>query len=259
MVFNIQENWLLPRAAAVTVASRALEQIVGSMGVPPEFIFYLPNGVKEIPVGEGAKMRHQLNIPDATPVVLLYTRFFEFNQDKLRFLFTEIFRCVPDVCFLVLGKGRHGEEALLRVAATEEGFSSALVMAGWIEPGLIPDFIAAGDVAIYPFSDTLVNRTKCPAKVTELLHTGIAVVADRVGQLAEYIESGISGELCDPDNWADMAERTVALLRDSPRRQILAENGARRMRERFRWCELAQNLTRFYEKLLVPHVCPAKL
>lgn len=257
-VFRLQENWLLSRAA-VTVASRALQTIVESMGVPPEHVLYLPNCVNDNPAGDGAKVRHQLNISIEAPVVLLYTRFFEFNQYKLRFLFTEIFRHVPDVRFLVVGTGRHGEEDLLRVAAAEEGFSSALVIAGWIEPGQIPDFLAAGDVAIYPFSDTLVNRTKCPAKLTELLQAGIAVVADRVGQLAEYIESGVSGELCEPDSWDDMAGKTVALLRDFSRRQNLAENSARRMRERFCWQEHAKNLARFYEQMLRRNVCSAKL
>ena len=112
-------------------------------------------------------------------MVLLYTRFFEFDQEKLYFLFEEIFRRVPQVRFLIVGKGRFGEEELLRDAAQKRGFASALCLAGWVEPEEIPNYLAAGDVALYPFDDTLVNRAKCPAKLVEILQAGTPVVADR--------------------------------------------------------------------------------
>jgi len=31
-------------------------------------------------------------------------------------------------------------------------------------------------VALYPFDDNLINRTKCPVKLTDLLYAGIPVV-----------------------------------------------------------------------------------
>lgn len=250
MVFRFQERWLLPRAAGVTVASRTLQSQVWGMGIPPERTLYLPNCVEATPRGNGAVVRVKLGIPSTAPVVLLYTRFFEYSQEKLHFLFAGIYQQVPDVRFLVVGKGRHGEEDLLQHVAVEKGFFPALVMAGWVEPAKLPDYLDSGDVAIYPFADTLVNRAKCPAKVTELLCAGIAVVADRVGQLAEYIESGVSGELCEPDNWVEMVGKTVALLRDPSRRRSLGENGSMRMRERFNCKEQAQNLIVHYEQML---------
>jgi glycosyltransferase involved in cell wall biosynthesis len=45
-LFAWQERDLLRRADAITVASRALETLVWSMGIAPERVFYLPNGVK---------------------------------------------------------------------------------------------------------------------------------------------------------------------------------------------------------------------
>jgi glycosyltransferase involved in cell wall biosynthesis len=45
-LFAWQERDLLRRAAAITVASRALETLVWSMGIAPERVFYLPNGVR---------------------------------------------------------------------------------------------------------------------------------------------------------------------------------------------------------------------
>ena len=247
--YRFQEQWITRRAVGVSVASRGLEQLVGGMGLPRERMLYLPNCVAGPVSGNGSAVRARFGIASDVPVVLLYTRFFEFSQEKLHFLFAEIFRQVPQVRFLVVGKGRHGEEELLLSVAGESGCTSALLMAGWLEPGAIPDHLAAGDVAVYPFADTLVNRTKCPAKLTEILLAGKAVVADRVGQLAEYIEDGKSGVLCDPDDWQQMAERTVELLKSPERQRALGEAGRRYLQENFNWKDAAAQLEAFYLRL----------
>jgi glycosyltransferase involved in cell wall biosynthesis len=151
------------------------------------------------------------------------------------------------VRFLVVGQGRQGEEELLLAAGREQGFADALVMGGWLDPTEIADYLAAGDVAIYPFSDTLINRAKCPAKLTEILRAGIPVVADAVGQLAEYLKPGVSGILCDPDDWQEMADRVVDLLADPGRRKLLGAAGREYMLTRFSWQRYAKKLAVFYE------------
>lgn len=248
-VFRFQEEWLPPRAAGLTVASRALEERALDMGIPQARLLYLPNCVDDLPQGNGARVRARLGIPADAPVVLLYTRFFEFSQEKLHYLFAEIYRRMPGVRFLVVGKGRNGEEGQLVTAARDKGFQDALVIAGWVEPKELPDYLAAGDVALYPFADTLVNRAKCPAKLTELLRAGVPVVADNVGQLAEYVKGGISGILCNPDDWQEMAVRTVELLLDADKRCKVGEAGRSYLLENFTWQRFAGELDNFYKRL----------
>ncbi len=245
-VFQFQEDWLLPRAAGVTVASRALQTKVWGMGVPPERVLYLPNCIEDVPAGDGPAVRQKLGISPGAPVVLLYTRFFEFSQDKLYFVCTEIWRQVPDVRFLVVGKGRNYEESLLVDYCNTKGFGSSLVMGGWLHPSDIPSYLAAADVAIYPFSDTLVNRSKCPAKLTEILRAGVPVVADNVGQLAEYVKPGVSGVLCDPENWGEMSGQVVRLLSDRDTRRSLGAAGRRFLLDTFDWNIYASRLNGLY-------------
>jgi glycosyltransferase involved in cell wall biosynthesis len=246
LLFRFQERWLLPRAAGVTVASRTLQTQAWGMGIAPKRTLYLPNGVDDLPPGDGIRIRVKLGIPADAPVVLLYTRFFEFDQGRLHLIFAELCRRVPGVCFLVVGKGRSGEEEQLAEAAKTLGFEQALFMAGWAEQRDIPDYLAAGDVAIYPFADTLVNRAKCPAKLAEIMRAGVPVVADNVGQLAEYIKPGISGLLCSPDDWREMADHVADLLRDSEKRRLLGENGRSCLLENFNWKDLTAKLNEFY-------------
>ncbi|MDA8430804.1 MAG: glycosyltransferase family 4 protein [Geobacteraceae bacterium] len=247
-VFAFQETWLLRNACAVTVASRGLEAKAREAGVSREHLLYLPNCVATAPGGAGAAVRERLGIGLAAPVVLLYTRFFEFEQGMLHRVFGEIWHQVPSVRFLVVGKGRRGEENELLDAARSIGFAEALVMAGWVEPGELPGYLAAGDVAIYPFADTLVNRCKCPAKLTELLMAEVAVVGSRVGQVTEYVKDGVSGILCDPGDWQAMVVRTVGLLRDRERRQMMGRTGRQYLLSHFSWHDHAGQLDRFYRE-----------
>ncbi|WP_224963347.1 glycosyltransferase family 4 protein [Geomonas subterranea] len=248
--YRLQEQWITRRVAGVTVASRGLEQLVSKMDIPPSKMLYLPNCVFDVPRGCGAATRAKLGIPLDAPVVLLYTRFFEFDQKKLHQVFHSIHLRMPNVRFLVVGKGRAGEEGLLVDAARQHGFSDALVMAGWVEPRELPGYLAAGDVAIYPFADNLVNRTKCPAKLTELLLAENAVVADRVGQLAEYIEDGQSGILCESQDPEEMAVRTVELLSDPAQRDLLGRAARASLLQRFNWNAAARDLDLFYKSIV---------
>jgi len=246
VVFSFQERWLPPRVRGITAASRVLEKQVLGMGLGRERVLYLPNCVDNLPLGNGRGIRERLGIDPVTPVLLLYTRFFEFSQDKLHQVFSEVFHKVPGVRFLVVGRGRQGEEALLLQAAHKGGFGKALVMAGWVEPAELPDYLAAGDVALYPFADTLVNRAKCPAKLTELLRAGVPVVADRVGQIPEYIAPELQPLLCSPENMDEMAAKCVQLLLDETRRGKASLTGREYILNNFNWRGQAELLHNFH-------------
>jgi len=127
-LFAWQERDLPRRAAAVTVASRTLQAQVWGFGVPPEHVFYVPNGVAGI---ENAKLRiekpshsgTQFSIaqraPDSQFSILLYTRFWEFDLRDLVAALVPIVAGCPSARLLVVGRGERGEEReLLRLAET---------------------------------------------------------------------------------------------------------------------------------------------
>ena len=247
-LFAFQEKWLSRRAAGMTVASRELERLSRGLGVPAERTLYLPNCVEKALPGDRDRIRLKLKIAADTPVVLLYTRFFEFSQERLYRVLAGIHRHVAGVRFLIVGKGRQGEEGRLADAASELGFDEALVMAGWVEPQDIPDYLAAADVAVYPLDDTLVNRAKCPAKLTEIVRAGVPVVADAVGQAREYIVDGISGVLCPPDAPERMIEETTGLLQKPEMRRRIGAEGRDFLLGCFNWHNAANGLDQFYRR-----------
>jgi len=248
-VYVFQERWLTKLATGITVASLALQKFVADMGVASNKIFYLPNCVEHIPVAETATTRQKHGISSTTPLLLLYTRFFEFDQQKLHILFTTIKSKLPSVRFLVVGKGRHGEELLLQEASQKLGFADALIMTGWVEPEQLPELLACADLAVYPFEDTLINRAKCPAKLTELLRSGIPVVADMVGQIPGYLAPQLHAFLCTPGDTDLMAENCVELLINRDKCLALGQAGRDYIMAQFRWPDYASKLDQFYKTL----------
>src|SRR5205814_8084426 len=57
----------------------------------------------------------------------------------------------------------------------------------------------------------------------EAMACGAAVVASRVGGLAEIIEDGKSGMLIEPGNANDLAAGILSLINDAERRSAIAE------------------------------------
>lgn len=247
-LYDFQERYIPRSSRGVTVASRLLEAEMERNGIAPESCRYLPNGIAgDGPSGDGAAVRKRLGITGDTPVLLLYTRFFEFEQERLYRILERLIKKVSTCRILVVGKGAGGEADALVRAASERGFAEALVMAGWLEPAEIPGHLAVGDVALYLLDDTLINRAKCPAKLTELLAAGIPVVGDRIGQAAEYLIDQEATRFGSDD---DLVERLVTLLNDADLRRSVGQASREYMHRHFEWVNLVRELDGFYRKKL---------
>ena len=249
--FTWQERWGLTHADALTVASRTLESLVWAMGVPPEQVFYVPNGISS------ARYAPETRESPKPPVILLYTRFFEFPLSLIVDLFCRVRKRIPRARLLVVGEGLFGEEEEFLHLAQEAGLTvtdhvsrlaSDVVYAGWVPADELPSYFALANVAIYPFADTLVNRTKCAVKLGDLLAAGVPVVAEAVGQNREYIRHAKTGWLVEPGDVSAFAEAVVQLLEDASLRERMGRAAAHDVRERFAWDRLVETVERAYKR-----------
>ncbi|MCD6285290.1 MAG: glycosyltransferase family 4 protein [Anaerolineae bacterium] len=248
-LFAWQERWGLGSASAVTVASRALQTLTWSIGGAPERVFYLPNGasVSEFEVVPSMPGR---------PTVLLYTRFFEFDLDRLWRVMCVVRDSRHDVRFLVVGKGFADEEDRLLALAAGAGWrvvrsetpviaSAAdvpdgdLVYVGWGTEANLAACFGSATLGIYPFDDTLLNRTKCPMKLMDMLSAGIPVVADAVGQITEAVVPGKTGQLVRAGDDRAFAEAVAVLLADPEALRAMGRAAKADVARRFGWDGLA--------------------
>lgn len=242
-LFAWQEKWGLTHNDGVTVASRALESIVWSLGVQRERVAYVPNGMRDSAV---RSQEPAVRIPTPGFRVLLYTRFFEFKVERVIEVWRKIAAEVPDARLVVVGKGFAGEEEQLLKRAASVGFGGSIEYAGWVAMDDLSGYFARSDIALFPFDDTLINRTKCSVKLIDLLAAGVPVVADAVGQNTEYIRHNETGVLTPAGDVDAMAQAAIDLERDRARAQRLGAAAARDVRERFNWERLSAEAERFY-------------
>lgn len=243
-MFAWQEQWGLRHADGITVASRALQSIMWSLGVKRERVVHVPNGVQPSVVsGQWSVVSDQR----AAMTILLYTRFFEFKVERVIEVLRRVLEQVPEAKLFVVGKGFFNEENELLRQAEASGLRDRIEYAGWVDADRLPELFRRPSVAIYPFDDTLINRTKCSVKLIDLLAAGVPVVADAVGQNVEYITHNETGVIVPSGDVEAMTNAVIDLLRDPDRRLQLSENAMRDVRERFDWDCLVEAVEQLYQ------------
>jgi glycosyltransferase involved in cell wall biosynthesis len=183
----------------------------------------------------------------ARPTVLLYSRLFEFDSRRLGEVLARVKGDLPDVAILVVGAGLHADDAAEWQREMEAaGVLPSVIDVGWTAESALPDVLSAADVGLYLMDDTLLNRTKCPVKLADMLALGIPVVAERVGQVPEYVLHGETGFVHEVADTKSIAADLIRLLQDETLRQTLSNAAQEHIRANFSWDRLGRRLARIY-------------
>ncbi|MBL7199269.1 MAG: glycosyltransferase family 4 protein [Anaerolineae bacterium] len=250
--FDLQERWLPRHSSAVTVASRTLETQVWGMGVPPRQVIYVPNCPgptflsRRTQVSESDKghVRSALGIGGA-PLAIYVGHIVRGNDlDLALAAMKRVLVQIPTARLAIVGAG--DGLAPLRSLVADEGLDGTVLFTGWVEHHLVPAYLAAADVAIYPYRDSLINRAKCSIKILEYMAMGQAIVTHRVGQNVEYLEHEQSGILADPGDVEGFAEGLIAVLSDPGLAARLGRNARERIERRFNWEQRIEDVERAY-------------
>jgi glycosyltransferase involved in cell wall biosynthesis len=263
-LFAWQECDLPKRAAALTVASRTLQTQVWGFGVDPVRVLYLPNGISPEkyatwtgPMAEQAahRQRAKLGLSEENLVLLAYTRFVEFKMERLLQIFRLVLEALPPdkaakTRLLVVGGGFRGEETRFGQLAQACGLAGKIIQAGTVQPEELPAMLGSGDIALYPFDDNLINRSRCSAKFLDLVMAGLPVISEAVGELPQYLQDGQGGWLVRPGDNAAFAQAVVQLAA-MPRqeREAFSRLGALRLEAEYTWDKLVGPLEQLYRKL----------
>lgn len=237
--FAWQEHWGLAHQHALTVASRTLQSLAWGQGAAHEQVHYLPNGPGIQPGIPASTNRAALGLT-GRPVLLLYSRLFEFDAGRLVAILQQVQAALPDLAILAVGAGLYAADAAdLRRRLSEAGLERAFVDVGWVAEAELPALLAAADVGLYLMDDTLLNRTKCPVKLADMLAVGVPVVAEAVGQVPEYVVHRETGLLRASGDVDGLAADLVSLLEDPSLNRRLGQQAAAHIERHFSWERLA--------------------
>lgn len=224
--------------------SEAVRRVLIDDGVPAARIAVVPSGVQADRF-EGARangLRRELGLGEGAPVVGNIAHFADHKgQRYLVEAAPRILKARPEARLLIVGEG--ALRAPLMERARELGVADRVLFPGFRED--VPALLALFDVFVMPS-----HLEGLGTIVLDALASGTPVVAAAAGGIPEVIEDGRTGLLVAPRDPAALAEGVLALLADPARAAALAEEGRRRVRERFSVEAMVEGTLTVYRGLL---------
>ncbi|HUG17301.1 MAG TPA: glycosyltransferase [Thermomicrobiales bacterium] len=243
-LFDRQERRLQRDADGVTAASTLLTHRARQLRAHrhPESVYHLPNGLPSewFTQLRDAGMQREVSDPHANRRIVLYSRFAEFADDWLsRFAVELDGHLLSRVELCVVGETTD--------QLTGIGFEFLEVnQLGYVARNQLPHVLGSSCIAVFPFDDSLVTRSKNSVKLLELMAAGCAVVATDTGDIARTL--GAAGVLVSGSDPAVMADEVARLLDNSTARSAHAALGPRRVQAQFLIEKTAATLRHVYER-----------
>ena len=233
----------------VIAVSDAVRRHALALDVGPEQVTVLPNGVdtrRFNPANDGAAVRQRYGL-GLRPVIGFVGSLKPWHG--LDFLI-ENFRAVqarlPGAALLLVGEGPALEA--LRARVQREALHGQVILTGRVAHADVPAHLAAMDLTVAPY-DAQDGFYFSPLKVVESLAAGRAVVAPRLGQLADLVRDGVTGRLYPPGDGAAFAECLLELLNDRDRLQAMGRAAAAVAQRELGWDRTAQRVTDIVRRL----------
>ena len=137
----------------------------------------------------------------------------------------------------------------MQALSKELGLQEHVTFVGQLPHWRVSEYLAAMDVSVAPFQTTA-QVYFSPIKVFESMAVGTAVIAPRVGQLAEIISPGATGLLYEGDSPLALAKVLERL--DRAELQRLGQNASRLVLGQYTWRHNAERILEAISRLPLP-------
>jgi len=216
--------------AHVAVGERAARMIERFVGLPPDSVTSVPNGVP-------STTPQPLPSPAAGPIVGSLGRLVE--QKGFDLLIRALPR-LPGATLVLVGDGPQRDT--LVALAESLGVSDRLLITGWSREArrYLPTF----DIFALP------SRWEgMPLSILEAMHAGLPVLAADVASVSEVVLDGETGFVVAPEDQDAICDRLQRLLGDASLRARMGERGRARAAERFTDLVMAARYEDIYSAL----------
>lgn len=234
------EDQNLRAADLVAVVSTVLRDELVARSVEPERIVVAPNGVdtdRFRPDLSGEEVRERYALGSDLVIGFVGTFGPWHGAGVLARAFVSLAARIPRLRLLLIGDGE--ERPVVEQLLAEQIAERRAVLAGAVAADAVPVHLAACDVLVaahVPNPDGS-EFFGSPTKLFEYMAAGRAIVASRLGQLAEVLDHERTALLVEPGNPDDLARAIERLVRDAGLRVGLAEAARKAAVDRHGWRE----------------------
>jgi glycosyltransferase involved in cell wall biosynthesis len=245
------EKWLPRRAEIITTNTHFMRANLIAWRVPPERIFFLPNGVERdrFPPSdpyEVASLRTHLGLDGKKVVAFIGSLSLPSHPVDLLFeAFLRIHRSDPETALLLVGGGEDYEA--LKRKALAMGLGDSVWFTGRVPPERTVLYYRAVQVSVDPVYDNDAARGRSPLKLFESWACGVPFVTSDVGDRRLLAGSPLAALLARPGDPGALAEAILQVLEHPGLAETLRARGLERVADYY-WDRLAIELEAIYEQ-----------
>lgn len=219
----------LPNAKAVITRSADLARRLAQIGMPAQRLHPVINGVDDTVFhpGHSADARARLGLPSEGHLVLYVGNFYPVKNPLGA---VAAMREVPGATLVMVGGGPL--EARAKAIA-----GNRVIFAGRRKAAEVADFMRACDALVLPSLNEGV-----PNVILESVHSGLPVVATRVGGIEEIISDPALGTLVPPGDPSALAGALRERLKTKANPAVFAEHASR-----YTWARAAREYLQILE------------
>lgn len=234
------EKHICTRSFKTITVSTPLKDYLVSLGVPPDHIQVMPNGVNLDtfkPVGKSKKVMAQYGL---TPqhLVVGFTGILRpwHGVDLLVKAFIKLHKRFPRAVLLLVGDGTIRLE--IEKMAQRAGCQHAVIITGRVPHQSVFDHISVFDMAVSPKTTFYAS----PMKIPEYMAMKKPVIAPDTPNIHDLIENGRTGLLFKKEDSESLYHTMASLAVDSAKRDRLAADGCRVVETRLNWPAIARRI-----------------
>ena len=227
----------------VCVSQRVADFAAGVIGIPPQKLVVVPNGipVEEFQMDNKAETRAALGISVTSLVIGTVGRLHPVKGT--RHLIEAFAQCRTSCQLVLLVIGDGPQRAQLESLAQRLGIADRVYFLG--NRTDVPRLLQAMDVFVLPS-----EWEGMPNAALEAMATGLPVVATAVGGTPEVVVDGVTGLLVPPRNSEALAQAIAQLLADPELRRRMGQAGRERVEQLFSVEQMVRKTEALYEELL---------
>ena len=236
------------QADAIVVVSSYLKDYLKRHGVPAEKILVNQNGVNVEAVKHlgSSRIRQEYGIPE--------------NAFLLGYIGgMEAFRRLPevvgaiaklrragndDIYLMLVGDGKDMPAVQAAIKADCDVLQDAVKCTGWQDHSEIPEFLAAFDIAVFPFT----NDYCSPLKLFEYLGAGLPTIGPDTPAVREVFKDGVHLRLVKQDG-SNLANAILELKNNPQFRNELAIKGQKLVLNEYTWKKNAERIVRHIQNV----------
>lgn len=246
----IAEKMIFQRADAIVCVSENLMDKLVARGVDRDKIHVIPLGVDPEKFNyrlSGERVVEACNLKGKVVVgfvgLLRKVAGIDYVFESAR----AVIERLGNVHFLIVGEGRR--EQYFRSYIKEQGLSDYVTLAGGIPHAEVPEYIAAMDITLAPYTYQAVFHNS-PMKLFEYMYMAKPAIASDMGQMSDVITNGDNGILVPPNDTNALIDAICLLVENEKDRNRMGINARRSVENHYTWIEKARNIIEIYHHIV---------